>query len=692
MAKDKNKPKPNAKDRTEMGDLSEKMQDFIVELRGQIVNDDSARSNWKRKMIAATNQRLGIKRYTDDPYPGAPDIPLPETDKLIKKSIPNLVLSAWSPKKLCTVRLQEGVRPDPILIQRAQRAEMAMNQRLRSKDMNWFRKLMMLADNMKHHGHCIARLFEEFKTRMVHESIDIEDFNNEDIAVLKDMPNEEKKLFAADFFRLDPETDSEIIDDVVKQFNAGEQVIEFDKDIISSLPNIEVCLPTKIIVPPHTTEIGESVRVAYEVFMTRHAIEQNIAEGVFRDIDLDTLDTSGISKDDKDDIVETQKDRNEGIESSLNKDLFKVHIVNTWMKLEGEKESVRWTFVFLADVMPPKEATLYSKPFSFEWEGWDYEKCDNEIKDSRYYSSRGLPEQIRAIQEIMERSINNMLIRDEMNNTPMWEVSSTSEIMDGHVTFSPGEKIPVSQIGTEINKLNPSVSVDLSSERIIQYLKASAEEYQASTDQLFRNATNAGGGKTKGEIQMGIQQSAGIPSVEVINFNEFLSRIYQKMFEIFKDRLGESIFVDGIEVTKEDFDIPADVRSNGNLEVSDQVMATQKSFARLQTIISMMQVGIVNQEDAYNAARDWLEKDGVKDPDLYITNPMEMAQNQGVQLQQQLQQMQQQGAQLQEANLKATKELARTKKADIKGKIQNIAEAEEELKKLRRGGETNVNG
>jgi hypothetical protein len=59
------------------------------------------------------------------------------------------------------------------------------------------------------------------------------------------------------------------------------------------------------------------------------------------------------------------------------------------------------------------------------------------------------------------------------------------------------------------------------------------------------------------------------------------------------------------------------------------------------------------------------------------------------QMQQQLQQSQMIAGQLQEGNIKATKELARTKKADLKGKIKNMVEVENEFKSLT--GEQNAN-
>jgi hypothetical protein len=653
----------NVKEQSEDRKLGEDLTDFLTELRTKIETDDGDRVSWKNKMVTATNQRLGVKRITNRPYPGAPNIPLPETDKLIKKSIPNLVLSAWAPKKMALVQIEDGVQVTPQMKAQAQRAELGLNMLLRKK-MDLFDKLALAADFSKQYGHCVARVYEEFKYRIVHKVINLDDFPEEVIDRIKAASKDEKRAFVAQRFKLDPEddNDADTIDDVIAQFNSGKRIIEFDIEVVSSLPNIDFPLPTKIIVPPFATDINSSPRVTLEYFLTRDELEAEMDSERFIVKDLDDMEFSDVRRSD-DDVIERQKARNEGVASDSSKgELFRIHEVLCWYKPKKSEMARRWVFTFLADIADPEDSLLQDIEFPYEFEGWNYEKHDNELKDPRYYDSRGLPEQIRAVQEMMERSVNNMLIRDEMNNTPMWEVQNNSEILDGHLRFVPGQKVPVAQIGTEIKRLNEPNTVDLSSERIMQLLKATAEEYASSTDQLFRNATNVGGGKTLGEIQEGVRQSSGPVTMEVINWNNFLSKVYKKVFDILADRLEEPLFVDGIQITREDFNFPAEVKSNGTLEVSDSILASQKALARITMVGQFMQLGVSNLDDYFNAANDWLEKDGVKDPTQFTTDPKQMLQEKVVQLQQMVQQLSQQAQALQGGILEGQKQLAKTKK------------------------------
>jgi len=680
----------NVKDKSETGKLGVKLLEFLRDLRTSVRNDDSAREIWKQKMIVANNQRLGVKRWKSPIYNGAPDIPLPETDKLIKKAVPTLVMSAFAPKKKCVVGIEQGVQDTPEMIQQSKEAEAGMNMVLNSNRTDWFRKLCLAADNGKQYGHAIFRVIEDFCSRIVHKVLDLEEYDENLIEELKSASNDELKTFLAERygFDLEDEDDKETVKDIIKQFRSGETVIEFDTEEIYSYPNVEIPLPTKIIVPPYTTDINKAQRITYEYFLSKEQLEEKIDKGIFLKHDLDGIRKSistGIGVDN----LEHIKSRNEGIEDNQSdKELFRIHETCCWYKPEGQKRASKHVFTFFAD-MPTtegkeEESLLQRISFPFEFEGWNYEKWDNEIKDARYHASRGTPEQIRAYQETMERALNNMLIRDEQNNMPIWEVQENSELMDAHLRIGPGDKLGVKQIGAEIKKLNEVNNVDMSSERILQLLKAYTEEYAGSNDQLFRNATNKGGGKTLGEIQEGIRQSSGPSNLDVLHFNEVLSRVYFKMAMIMKERLGQSIYINGMTVTRESYNFPMEVKSNGSLEVSDKDLATQKAFMRMQVLNPADNPSVVTiqtPDDLYNTVYDWLEKDGIKDPDQFITDPKEIMKDKSAQMQVQLQQMQQQlqagaqqNAELQKTSGKVSQKIGQDV-AKAQGTLEAIGEA-----------------
>jgi hypothetical protein len=107
------------------------------------------------------------------------------------------------------------------------------------------------------------------------------------------------------------------------------------------------------------------------------------------------------------------------------------------------------------------------------------------------------------------------------------------------------------------------------------------------------------------------------------------------------------------------------VRSNGDLEVANEQVSTQKAFTRLQVILNPTLSDIINSEDRYNAMKDWLEKDGVKDPDQFCTDPKIILQDQMRQMQQQ---MSQQAGQMQEEQKQAKQAQMSKQKADAEAK------------------------
>ena len=165
---------PNVKDLVQDNGIPEKKIEFIKKLRARVHDDEGASEQWREKMLIAHNQRIGIKLVSTAPYEGAPDIPLPETDKLIKKAIPDLVLSVWNSQKIANVGLQQGVEETGIVKARVKRAGDALNMILRTK-MDLFRKLLKAAEHMKENGFALFRIIEKYHYRRVDKVINLKD-------------------------------------------------------------------------------------------------------------------------------------------------------------------------------------------------------------------------------------------------------------------------------------------------------------------------------------------------------------------------------------------------------------------------------------------------------------------------------------------------------------------------------------
>jgi hypothetical protein len=369
-----------AKDKSLEPKFSQKYLDFIRDMRSKVRVDINDRMTWRQKMVIAVNQRLGVKRYTSFPYPGAPDIPLPETDKLIKKSIPNLVLSAWSPKKMCRVRVAQGVQETPELIEKAKKSELAMNMFLRSDDMGLFKKLLLAADNRKQYGHCIFKVSEKFICRRNSKSIDLTEMDELELQMFRALLRVEKESYFADKYDLDVEDkeDQKIIADALEQFNSGKDIIEFEIVDYKSIPMIDVVEPINITVPSYTKDIDEAVRIREEFFLPQHIVEQLMADEIFlkKDLKLIPFWTSGDN-----DQVEYTKSRNEGLQDNTSRtDLYRMEMISCWYREDDSSPFYRKIFTFFADAMDPELALAQDIDFPFNFGGSIYVKDDNEQK------------------------------------------------------------------------------------------------------------------------------------------------------------------------------------------------------------------------------------------------------------------------------------------------------------------------
>lgn len=634
---------PSEKDKSEKS-IPAEVLDFFTETKAKIIkNDVEAIQSWKDKMRIARNMRQGIKRETDFPYPGAPDIPLPETDKIIRKHKPRFVMSILSGKRLMQIRPLEGVQVvTPKMNEQAGRANMAMNWLFASPAMDWIKKLTLNADRMLEKGHCIFKIVEEFKSRMVNKMINLNEYTDEEIATFTKATKPQKIEYLANRYGLDPdnEQDEQTLKKILTDFSKGKKIIKFSTEEVKSLPNVLIPMPEKVYVPKDTTDINKAIRITNEFFLSEHELLQLALNDVLiKDRVKAVLKMKNVVKGESD-INEQQKDVLEGVANTADSgESYRVWETVLWRQPEENAPFEKWVFTYFADIASPEESIIQYMRYPYEYEGWNYVKCDNELLDERYRAARGIPEQIRAIQEFMERSVNSMLIRDEINNAPMYTVRNNANLVSDNVRFIPGQRINVND-HDDIKQLSQASNIDLSSERIAQMLKAYAEEYVGIPDQMYRNATNSGGGKTLGEIQMGTTEAQFSVQLDILNWTNAIREVYMKVFLTFRERLVTPIVINGTVITREDFLFEPDITVIGSLEMADKGLQLQRSQLRLERSRMAVQDGVATKEDLFRAYEDYLEKDGVKEPMDYLTDPKEIMKQQITSMETQIMQMQ----------------------------------------------------
>jgi hypothetical protein len=606
--------------------ITQEIQDFVNALAAKVRRDDQDRQTWKDKQVVAHNARLGLRRRTNRPYPGAAEVPIPITDKFIKKLKALYVSVATQNKKQISVRIEEGYPITAETRESANKIERALNNLVKKRDFQWTKKITLFVDYFLENGHAVFKVIEKFFARSVNRTINLDAYEEEEVAQLKKLKAEELRTIFANREELDPDDkdDAKTLDSILKQIKGGKREIKFTKKVAYSEPTVIPERGLRIIVPSSGTDLQKLPRITHDMWLGYQELRDMADKKVWNKEVVDSLDPDGGTRDDS--LNNISWAASEGVNNEdSNAGLFNVRESETWFK------NKKWVFTWVEQSGTKTNQTskdtgenvkvLKASELGYEHGLWTYVKHDFELKNPRWYASRGIPEQIRGLHQTIEKMYNARLIRDEYNNAPMWRVSKQLGMAGDEIRLRPGQVIEAE--AGEVEQINKGVTVDVSSERLEQQAKAYAEEYLSIADFTNRSAVNAGGVRTATEIQA-VQQNTGRQlGIDVALFLETLSEVANHMYLILKQSIDVPKVVGGVELRPEDFLVKVSVSWVGSLESTDQELQMQKALQRIGILQQVgMPSGVVTPTNIHFALRDWLSKDSdVENPDMFVTSP-----------------------------------------------------------------------
>ena len=594
--------------------------EFIVRLAAKVRQDDMDRQVWKDKQVVAYNARLGLKRRTNRPYPGANEVPIPITDKFITKLKSMFVSVATLMKKQVVVTIDDGEAITPETKASAERIERALNNLVRKRDFGWAKKVTLFVDYFLENGHAVFKVIEKFFSKTINRSINIEDnYSKEDIKYLKSLKKEELRLILATREEMDLEDEDDLkqIDKAISQFKSGKKVLTFTKKEIYSEPTVIPERGLRIIVPSSGTETQRLPRICHDMWMGYEELYKLSKNGIYDKSAVEHLNPDGGTTDDT--LTNTSWAISEGVSTlDVKSGLFNIRECQTYYKNE------KWVFTWVEQAGDNADRDrdplnsikiLQELPLSYDHGMWTYVKHDYELKNTRWYSSRGVPEKIRGLHQTIEKMYNARLIRDELNNAPMWRVSKQLGMAGDEIRMRPGQVIQ-GEAG-EIEMLNKNITTDVSSERLEQQAKAYAEEYLSITDFTNRNMTNAGGNRTATEINAVQQAATRQVNMDISLFLDTLSEVANHMYLICKQAVDRPKKIGSVLLTPDDFLVKVIVSWSGSLDATDSQMQMAKSMTRMQTVIAYGQpVGVVTPTNIYNMLQAYIDAD----PDVDVSS------------------------------------------------------------------------
>ena len=609
-------------------------EDFIKQLAQKVRQDDQDRQVWKDKQIVAYNARMGLRRRTNRPYPGASEVPIPITDKFITKLKSMFVSVATLMRKQIIVTLDDDEVNTPETKDSANKIERALNNLVRKRDFQWTKKVTLFVDYFLENGHALFKVIEKFYSKNANLEVDMDNFTDEQKKQLKGLKKEEFRAVIANRHDMDLDDPDEVkeIDKAIAQIKSGKQIIKFTKKSAYSEPTVLPERGLRIIVPSSGTETQRLPRITHDMWMTYQELRERADKGVYDKDVVDELKPDSGMVDDS--VTNNSWSISEGIANENHRsELFNVRecqtfydgkrYVFTWIEESGDgtasdqKTSTENGIKVLQDTELPYDHGM-----------WTYVKHDYEVKSTRWYSSRGIPEKIRGLHQTIEKMYNARLIRDEYNNAPMWRVSKQLGWSGDEIRMRPGQVVQAEQ--NEIEQINKGVTTDVSSERLEQQAKAYAEEYLSITDFSNRNAVNAGGTRTATEINAVQQASTRQVSMDIALFLDTLSEVANHLYLIAKQGTSVPRKLGGVLLTPEDFLVKVNVAWVGSLDATDNDLQMQRSQVRLQTLAQIgLPLGVVTPTNIYNMLADILDKDpDVETPSRFITAPEDVQMSQ----------------------------------------------------------------
>ena len=615
-----------------------KRHEFIKKLAQRVRQDDMDRQVWKDKQVVAYNARLGLKRRTNRPYPGAAEVPIPITDKFITKLKSMFVSVATLMKKQIVVTLDDGEVTTPETKASAERIERALNNLIRKRDFGWAKKVTLFVDYFLENGHAIFKIIEKFFSRTINRTINMESFSQEDLVALKAMKKNELRLVLAQREEMDlnDKDDLRQIDKAIDQYKSGKKKLSFTKKEIYSEPTVIPERGLRIIVPSSGTETQKLPRICHDMWMGYQEIRDKSDKGIYSKTAVECLDDDGGTSDDG--LTNTSWAISEGLTTLDNRSgLFNIRECQTWYENEETETFEKWVFTWVerqgVGTDDDKESSkdiiiLQELKLPYDHGMWTYVKHDYELKNTRWYSSRGVPEKIRGLHQTIEKMYNARLIRDELNNAPMWRVSKQLGMAGDEIRMRPGQVIQ-GEPG-EVEMLNKGITTDVSSERLEQQAKAYAEEYLSITDFSNRSAVNQGEARTATEIQAINQASTRQVNMDIALFLDTLSEVANHMYLICKQAVDKPTKIGGVVLTPEDFLVKVIVSWSGSLDATDSQLQMQKAMTRMGTVMQYGQpVGVVTPTNVFNMLQDYIDAD----PDVdvaskYITAPQDASMDQ----------------------------------------------------------------
>jgi len=622
---------------------------FINEIHAFSEDDINSTSTHQQSLRHWYSRRYGIlDKDPQFPWPGSSNIVMPLLDMEVTKA------------KAPLMRMFEI---DPIVsfrsamitpLDRSDAAERTMQWLLTTRMRKFKKNMEINVDRMEMYGYGIAKVVYEYQTEVITETIRKEEIPQEDLeqiaiqlaAVQNGTPigqDENKQPIVPtqeDFdialtelvsqrfgFNTDDEVDQKAIEDVMNFILDVKDSVSIKRtSIVRDAPYVSPVDPSKFFIEQGVGDIQDSERTTEIFFDTENEMKKKAATGWYdakavKDI-IDKLQqkegdlVKSNAKSGETNNVSNQLDnvmrQREGITAVTRKGVIEMREVYCLYDIDGDGVKERCLLIY----NPDTQIKVRFMEFPYEHGMWPYVQLRNEETDGRYLSSRGIPEILDDIDDVITQNHRNKLNAQAIGNSPTFKYRMGSNINPSNMQWIPGQFYPVMNM-SDFEQVQVTVK-DSSFDNEENNLRFWSEGLLGSFDTAFREQKSEARTATETSAIVGVQQSA--QSLKISRFQRDMKKVYEMSWSLWMQYGPQDFTISTVDNQMErmnknqmqgKFDITP-VGTIGNVSPDQEFAKAQNRFLTIFQAVQQGLVPLINAQyevDLGAAFKDMLDKD-----------------------------------------------------------------------------------
>lgn len=529
----------------------------VSDLHQRIESADRAREPWMSKQRRLLEQRRGVRRKTNFPWPGAANDSWPITDSVIRR---------WKPPIIRLV-----LSSDPVAYFHANTPDDVEPAQVAQDYYHWkFHKIpqvhktvFSIADNIAQYGVAYTRQGWEYRTDKSCRIVKVEtlfpggveaaldQFNQQSAQVAAEQgqpppqgmsPEEFVKTVLVEEYQLDEETEGDMIERAVANIMQGASFVKlYFEEVVADRPSFKVLNPMHVIRPPRGTEVSEDEFLVVLHEMSKDEILRSAHDGIFmreaaamvvEKMESEAKDHTGIPGE-SGSLVSSQRfyieqiqDTADGVEPTSGSGPRKDTLWEIFVRLDIDGDGLKERTVVWYH--PSSKTILSAINYPFPFKEWPIVEFPFEYNDNRPYSARGIPEFLNAHQKVATRMHNARLDSVAVTLAPMYQAKTTAGNFLRTMKFRPGLIIPVQNVG-DIQPVQTDV-------KPLQFLlqeenltRSQAEQYIGIFDPgVFASDKNER--RTATEVEAVTGQSDNVFSQDAILFQRAMAQVHRQLW------------------------------------------------------------------------------------------------------------------------------------------------------------------